>query len=246
MRHPLWLKTAAIGFYPVLSGLPRCLAVLLRRRTSVDVIGLFPIYRNRKSSSDFSCRFWNPVLVYTKKEQLHFCNCSFIKNGGYRILSRFIGTPTLLNSVIICWNCFVYTLFDNTHTKKEQLHFCNCSFIKNGSYRILSRFIGTPTLLNSVIICWNCFVYTLIDNTHTKKEQLHFCNCSLIKNGGYRILSRFIGTPTLSCSTPPKADKRWRDWVFSDLSESEELEWFFLPVLKPRPCVYKKRATTFL
>ena len=136
----LSLKTAAIGFYPDLSGLPRCLAVLLRRRTSVDVIGLFLIYRNRKSSSDFSCRFWNLVLVYTKKEQLHFCNCSFIKNGGYRILSR------------------------------------------------------------------------------------------------------FIGTPTLSCSTPPKADKRWRDWAFSDLSESEELEWFFLPVLKPRPCVYKKKS----
>ena len=130
----LSLKTAAIEFYPDLSGLPRCLAVLLRRRTSVDVTGFFLIYRNRKSSSDFSCRFWNPVLVYTKKEQLHFCNCSFIKNGGYRILSRFIGTPTLLNSVIICWNCFVYTLFDNTHTKKEQLHFCNCSFIKNGGY----------------------------------------------------------------------------------------------------------------
>ena len=91
----LWLKTAAIGFYPALSGLPRCLAVLLRRRTSVDVVGLFPIYRNRKSSSDFSCRFWNLVLVYIKKEQLHFCNCSLIKNGGYRILSRFIGTPTL-------------------------------------------------------------------------------------------------------------------------------------------------------
>ena len=78
------------------------------------------------------------------------------------------------------------------------------------------------------------------------KKQPHYCNCSFIKNGGYRILSRLFGAPTSNALPCLPAGRQRRDWAYSDLSEPE---WkkpvrIILPVLKLHPCTNKKKSLT--
>ena len=68
------LKRRLSDFIPDCSGLPPVTHYPVCRQADSVVIGLIPIYRNRNGKNRFglSSRFWNSILVQTKKSPLQF------------------------------------------------------------------------------------------------------------------------------------------------------------------------------
>ena len=92
------LKRRLSDFIPDCSGLPPVTHYPVCRQADSVVIGLIPIYRNRNGKNRFglSSRFWNSILVQTKKSPLQFLVKDFSKKTAA------IYSPTI-NAVPSTW-----------------------------------------------------------------------------------------------------------------------------------------------